>query len=105
MQLTKQRHEQGRLPRASGAYNQVNLPALEEQLVVDNEYKVPFARPAWSARARGGVDGPSERRMANANNVRSVFGDRSRSDSVYRLLKPVAFRELVDELCLLHGQK
>lgn len=105
MQLTKQRHEQGRLPRASGTYDQVDLPALEEQLVFNTEYKMPFARPAWSTRGRGGVDGPGERCVANPNDIRSVFGDRSRPDSVHRLFRTLAFRELVDELCLLHDQR
>lgn len=46
--LTQQCHEEGRLPRSSRANDQVDLPALEEQLIVYGQHELPSVRPARS---------------------------------------------------------
>ena len=64
---TKQRHEKRRLARTRGTDDKVNLPALEDNFVLDPEGEVA------AIRARGQrpvvLVGPSERSVADADDV------------------------------------
>lgn len=95
--LTKQRHQQRRLPRASSADDQVDFAVLEDKLVVHAEHERPFARSARGLRRRR-VLRPGERRVADADSV-LVLGRHVRQDlGGLRILVRV---ELVDELRLV----
>lgn len=97
--LTKQRHQQGRFPRAGSTNDQVNLAPLENQLFVYIEYERPSAGLPRGLRWRR-VLRPGERRVTNTDGV-LVLVRHVRRDLGSRVLMCI---ELVDELRLAGRQ-
>ena len=98
MHLPEQRHQERRLAGTRRAHDEIDLAAAEVHLIVNAQDK---GAPARAARRhvgrRGGVSGPSEGRMPNADCVLMLFRSRRpREGNSFRR----RFCELIDELSL-----
>ena len=96
--LSEQRHEQRGLARTRRPNDEVDLPALEEDLVVDPEDERSPARASGRDGDGGRVCRPGEGRVANADGVLQLVGNRSCEDLSGVRLR--GFSVLVDELGL-----
>ena len=74
--LAEKRHQERSLARASGADDEVDLPAAEEHFVIDGEHECAPLRAARSCnRALGRVRSPGEGRVPDADAILVRLGN------------------------------
>ena len=93
--LTEQRHEERRFAGSGRTDDQVELPALEEELLVHVKSERPLATASRGDRELGRVVRPSEGCIANPDSVRFRDG-RAQDHRGFGL----GFGERIDELSL-----
>ena len=101
MHFAEQRHEERRFAGSSGADNQVQLPALEEELLIYVKHERPLATASGSDRQLDRVVRPGERCIAESDSACMFFRNGRAQDHCGFGL---GFGELVDKLGLCRAK-